>query len=361
MKPDASAVRIALVGNWPPPYGGLAVHVAGLAGVLRDRGFDVQVLDVGEGDHRGPAVRPARGGIRFAAALADAVAEGRLVHVHTNGANRKSWLVALAGGRARRPGAPRGVLTIHSGLCPAYLAAGAGRRAIARAACAGYARIVAVNGGIAAALAAAGVARARIAVLPPFSPALLGPREPPEVLGPFRAAHAPLFAAALAHGAVYGADALLPAFGAVRSLLPRAGLVVFGPGTAGAGFAGEGILGLGLVSHGAALAAIEAADVFVRPTLADGDALSVREALALGRAVVATAAGHRPPGCLLVRPDDRAALAAGMLEAAAAPPVPAARPDGPDPFDALAATYAALAASRPLPDGGRDAVRASTF
>ncbi len=360
MRRAAHPLRVALVGNWPPPWGGIAVHVSGLARALRARGLDVRVLDVGEGDHRGPAVRAARGAVPFAVALAGAAAEGRLLHVHTNGANAKSWLVALAGGRARRPQAPRGVLTLHSGLCPGYLAASAGRRALARAACAGYGRILAVNRVIAAALAQAGVAPGRISVVPPFSPALLEVGDPPAALRSFRTAWAPLFAAALAPGAVYGADVLVPAFRAVRSSLPRAGLVVFGPGTA-AEIAGEGILALGAVSHGEALATIAAADVFVRPTRADGDALSVREALALGRVVVATAAGHRPMGCLLARPDDSASLAARMIEAASAPHARPPRPDGPDPFDLIASTYAALAASRPLPDGGRDEVRAPTF
>ncbi len=360
MRPSASPLRIALVGNWPPPWGGIAVHVSGLARALRARGFDVRVLDVGEGDHRPPAVRAARGGVRLAAALAAVAAEGRLVHVHTNGANRNSWLVALAGGRARRPLAPRGVLTLHSGLCPGYLAASAGRRALARAACVGYGRIVAVNGIIAAALARAGVAAERIAVVPAFSPALLERGDPPAALASFRSEYRPLFAAALARGAVYGADLLVSAFRAVRATLPRAGLVVFGPGTA-AEHEGEGILALGALTHAEALAAIAAADVFVRPTRADGDALSVREALALGRAVVATAAGHRPAGCLLARPDDSASLAARMLEAASPRSARPASPDGPDPFDVLASTYAALAGSRPLPDDGRDEVRAPTF
>jgi len=55
--------------------------------------------------------------------------------------------------------------------------------------------------------------------------------------------------------------------------------------------------------------------VFVRPTIADGDSVSVREALALGRAVVATAVGHRPEGVRLVPPADAVALSAAMIEA----------------------------------------------
>jgi glycosyltransferase involved in cell wall biosynthesis len=352
------AVKIALVGNWPPPYGGVSVHVASLARVLARRGVDVRVLDIGRGDHRAGSVRPARGAPRFAARMAAAAAQGRLVHLHTNGANRKSWLVALAAGRARRPFGPRGVLTVHSGLCPAWLRASAGRRALAALACAGYGRVVAVNAEIAGALVDAGVPARRLAVVPPFSPALMATPAPPPGLAAFGAAHAPLFAAALAPGPVYGADVLLSAFAAVRARLPRAGLVAFGPGTAG--LAADGLLALGEVRHGAALAAIEAADVFVRPTRADGDAVSVREAVALGRTVVATAVGHRPEGCLLVPSGDVPALAARMVEGAMLPR-PAPRVGGPDPFDALLDMYATLAAARPLPDGGRRPARAPTF
>ncbi len=349
-------MKVALVGNWPPPFGGVSVHVAALARVLAGRGVDVRVLDIGRGDHRGGPVRPARGAARFAARMAAVAAEGRLVHLHTNGANPKSWLVALAAGRARRPLGPRGVLTVHSGLCPGWLRASAGRRALAALACTGYGRVVAVNAEIAGALADAGVPARRIAVVPPFSPAVLASTRPPPALAAFRAAHGPLFSAALAPGATYGADVLLPAFAAVRARLRGAGLVAFGPGTAA--LEGEGLLGLGEVRHDAALGIIETADVFVRPTRADGDAVSVREAVALGRAVVATAVGYRPDGCLLVPAGDAPALAARMIEAAASPR-PAPRAGGPDPFDALHAMYAAL--SEALSDGRRRPARAPTF
>jgi glycosyltransferase involved in cell wall biosynthesis len=217
---------------------------------------------------------------------------------------------------------------------------------------------VAVSEEIAGALAAAGVPARRIAVLPPFSPSMLAPGAPPSGLAAFRAVRSPLFAAALAPGRTDGVDVLLAAFGEVRAGRPGAGLVAFGPGTEA--LAGEGILCLGEVPHGAALAVIAAADVLVRPTRAEGDAVSVREALALGTAVVATAVGHRPPGCLLVPPGDARALAGAMARAADAPR-PGARPAGPDPFDAIHAMYRTLAAPRPLPDGGRPGERAPTF
>ncbi len=338
-------MKIALVGNWPRPYGGVSVHVAALAHALRARGLDVRVLDIGEGDHTGDGVVPARGVLRYAAALAAVAAEGRLVHAHTNGANVKSWLVALAAGRARHPRAPRGVLTLHSGSAPAWLRGGTERRRLAAAACAGCGRVIAVNEEIAAELRNAGVPPVRISVLPPFSPAALDRVAPPPAFTTFRAAHAPVLAAALLDSPIYGAELLREAFAALRRRHPRAGLVVFGRGTEGAAFRAPGTLALGEIGHGEALGMLEASDVFVRPTRADGDSVSVREALALGCRVVASEVGHRPPGCLLFPVGDAAALSARLEEA-----VVAARPGGgaggaktgDDPFDAIVATYASL-------------------
>jgi glycosyltransferase involved in cell wall biosynthesis len=137
--------------------------------------------------------------------------------------------------------------------------------------------------------------------------------------------------------------------------LPRAALAVFGPGTASGasaavGLAG-GVLALGELEHAAALAVVAGADVFVRPTRADGDALSVREALALGRRVVASAVGHRPSGCLLFPAGDSAALAARLAEASALPSSPRGEAVEParDPFLDLLEVYRALAGQRPLP------------
>jgi glycosyltransferase involved in cell wall biosynthesis len=343
-------MRVALVGNWPRPYGGVAVHVAALCRALRARGADVVVLDIGHGDHTGAGVRPARGVLRCAAALSGVAAAGRLVHLHTNGANRKSWLLALAVGRARRPFAPRPVLTIHSGSAPAWLRGGAARRALAAAACAGYGAVVAVNEEIAAALARAGVPRERLSVLAPFAPAVLEPPAPPPGLAAFLAGRAPVLCAALAPDPLYGADLLGPAFAALRARHPRAALVVFGPGTEtpGAPWPPDAVRGLGEVDHAAALAVMAAADVFVRPTRADGDAVSVREALAMGCQVVASAVGHRPSPCLRFPAGDGAALLAALEEAVARGRRAGGRTGerGADVFEALHALYRRLGAGR---------------
>jgi glycosyltransferase involved in cell wall biosynthesis len=350
-------LKIALVGDYPPPFGGVSVHVAALAQALRSRHVDVRVLDIGRGDHRGPAIAPARGAPRYAAMLAAVAAEQRLVHVHTSGANLKSWLVALAASRVRLPGAPRPLLTIHSGLAPRYLGSRRCRQRMAQAICSGFGHVLAVSPDLAAALEGAGVPRALVSVEPAFLVAQLAPGLPPPAVGDFRAAHAPLFCACVAPGATYGEDLLARAFEAVRRRLPRAGLVVFGRGSeCGAAMArgpaaghGGGVLALGEVEHAAALGVLCACDVFVRPTRADGDALSVREALALGRAVVASDVGYRPPGCLLFRADDAADLVDRMVEVSLLP-ARAGRPAAArDALGRILALYRALTRGRPIP------------
>lgn len=349
-------MRIALVGDYPPPFGGLSVHVRALERALRSRGADVRVLDIGKGDHYEPGrILRARGPVSFARELAAAAAWGYLLHVHTSGANPKSWLVALGASRARRPFAAHGVLTLHSGLSPAWLAGSGDRRGLARAACTGYGRVIAVNGDIAEAVMRCGVPADRIAVLPAFSPSqvVVGPL-PPEA-GAFRRQRAPLFAAALAPGPTYGEDLLDEAFAVVREREPRAGLVAFGPCSAGGplarrGLAG-GVLALGEIPNEEALATMAAADVFVRPTRADGDAVSVREALTFGRPVVASAVGHRPPGCLLFPVGDARALAAQMIAATRLPRDPAPLVPRKDPVDTLWAIYAALGRASPVGRG----------
>jgi len=84
---------------------------------------------------------------------------------------------------------------------------------------------------------------------------------------------------------------------------------------------------LGDVNHDTCLALMSASDVFVRPTLEDGDSISVREALALGVPVVASDIGTRPAGAILFQRGDVGEMLSKVELAMAAkrdPKVPAA-------------------------------------
>jgi glycosyltransferase involved in cell wall biosynthesis len=274
----------------------VATHLYDLARTLAGAGHAVTWVDP---RHDGPDGRA-----RLLGSLVRARLDGALVHVHANGHNRKSWWVALASGGGRA------LLTVHSGLAPGFIRAH-GR--LVRAAVGRYAAVVAVNQEIAAALAAVGVGP--VEVCPAFTPASLTFRLAPPGLGQLRRAHRPLLCAALAPGPEYGAAVLLDGFARVQATLPSAGLAIYGPGTRAlaAEVRARGIQGsvalLGELPRARALAVVAASDLFVRPTLADGDALSVREALALGRPVVASDVGTRPDKTRTFSAGSAAALA----------------------------------------------------
>lgn len=291
---------VLLVGARPPPTGGVATHCDELLRALWARGREATLID--------PRRRQGDGRPALLWHLGRARRRGALVHLHTNGHNRNSWLLAAlcASGRPA-------LLTLHSGLAPAYIAA---HRGAVRAVVERYDHVVVVNEAIAAALDEAGLAPSRRSIIAAFTPASLAFRLAPPGLRQLRRTHPVLVACALAPGIEYGATVMLEAFAALRRRLPTAGLLLYGPGTRDLP-AQEGVYRLGELDRPRALAVVAAADVFVRPTLADGDAISVREAQALGRRVVASQAGARPPGVLTFPVGDAAACAEQLFRSLA--------------------------------------------
>jgi glycosyltransferase involved in cell wall biosynthesis len=104
----------------------------------------------------------------------------------------------------------------------------------------------------------------------------------------------------------------------LREKYPEVGLVIVGSGSLHDELAGqisaephnEHILLAGDVPHPSTIELIRRADVLLRTTLYDGDAISVREALQLGTPVVATDNGMRPANVFLAPIGDAGAIAA---------------------------------------------------
>ncbi|HME90949.1 MAG TPA: glycosyltransferase, partial [Myxococcaceae bacterium] len=124
---------------------------------------------------------------------------------------------------------------------------------------------------------------------------------------------------------LYGRALMLRALRRVAQTHPRVGLALFGAGVPAEQLAAEAraegveerINDFGELSHPTALALMRGCDAFVRPTSADGDAVSVREALALGVACVASDAVPRPSGVVLFRSGDAIDLARTIARAPA--------------------------------------------
>jgi glycogen synthase len=198
---------------------------------------------------------------------------------------------------------------------------------LAHAALRGYARIVAVSEAVRDAVLSLDLPAHRVTVHPAFCASQVVGGEPPLALRRFFQRRSPVLAYAHHPSRVYGRQVLFEALAKLRRRVPHVGLAMFGVATASdevrddARRAGvqDLIEDLGELPHLEALAVVEHASAFVRPTLADGDALTVREALALGTPCVASDASARPEGALVFHAGDPDDLADKLFEAFSGP------------------------------------------
>jgi glycosyltransferase involved in cell wall biosynthesis len=123
----------------------------------------------------------------------------------------------------------------------------------------------------------------------------------------FLQTHWPIFSTVLFFRPEYGVEFLLQALANLRQTYPQLGCIFLGSGersiearmTILKEGIGESVLLLGDVSHELCLSMMSRSNAFLRCTFADGDSISVREALELGVPVVASEVGFRPSGVFL--------------------------------------------------------------
>jgi glycogen(starch) synthase len=305
-------MKILLIGPCPPPHGGISVHVAGIQRELAAAGIRYSVLDTSR----------VRNWMAFHAGLVRRAMGGWMLHIHTNGHNWKSWVIAFVCGLAGRLGTGS-ILTLHSGMVPEFLSESAWRRRFARVSCGMHSRIVCVSRPIQKAIAESGVNLTQLEI----ASAWLGDHSaarvvPPEMLQ-WADQHYPLLTTTLFFRPEYGFDLLLDAIAHLRRRYPAVGCIVMGSGENRSEAERDirlrgldrNILLVGDVSHDTCLSLISRSDAFLRLTLRDGDSMSVREALALGVPSVASRVGTRPLGTLLFNLGDLDQMFARIDEA----------------------------------------------
>jgi glycosyltransferase involved in cell wall biosynthesis len=301
-------VKTLLVGPYPPPHGGISVHVRGLEKRSIAAGVPVRVLNSNNAD------------AKLVCRIVSHSLRGWAVHCHTNGHNLKSWLLAGICGAAGRSGAGA-ILTLHSGMVPAWLkAASPKHRMLARLVCRTYSRIICVSAAIRDAIADLGVPAGKLEMAEAYLSVASTGVSPDQQTVRWMKDHSPLLSTAVFFRPEYGFDLLLSALTQLRRQHPLLGCIVMGDGEhhtqaeqqiRNAGIE-KGVLLMGDVEHDICVTIMSRSDVFVRPTLEDGDSVSVREAIGLGVPVVASAVGTRPEGAILFPRGDASAMAQGI-------------------------------------------------
>ncbi len=253
-----------------------------------------------------PNVIGARTAHQFVVQLCVHAVNGYIIHLFTNGHNLKSWLSAFACSLIGLLNGRKTLLTFGSGNLVDYInRLNVFERMLVRATLSMAGAVACRNDEMLAALQFNGAHRVNSYVVSGF----MGVSEDslgfvPEEFLEFKRSHSPLLGAILNTSPEYGALFLFGVLEALRKEYPQIGLVCIGltgDDVKKIGYSGEtsGYMYLpGDLPHDAALSVIQRVDVFIRCTKFDGDANSVREAMALGVPVVATRTAYRPAGVM---------------------------------------------------------------
>jgi glycosyltransferase involved in cell wall biosynthesis len=310
---------LAIVGSYPPPYGGVGIHVQRLCPLLEARGLRYVVYnatsEVGDGQRIVPVYRQRRTWVlRYlltAREPAVYLMSGRLI----------AWVVGglLASWRGKRV-----LLRLRNASLPDWVRESPWRRFWAGFALRRMSGVVCVSRLLMDSARALGVPAERLHWSPGFLPPGVGPADRQEVapeVWRFIERRRPVITA---NGKVdwyegqdlYGLDHLVELAGRLKPDYPDVGVIVCFSDHSAAEQAyvdrlQQRAAELGVAENilfntrsGVFVPVLAAGDVFVRPTNTDGDAISVREALYLGVPTVASDAVTRPEGAMLFRARD---------------------------------------------------------
>lgn len=317
-------LHVLQLGPVPPPEGGISRNMLAIRDELRSAGHRCSIVATSKStvESNEPDIYHPRSKAALIGLLRNL--DYDVLHLHIGGEVTKRVL-ALAFA-CTFLGGKRTVLTLHSGgyattdaaknAKPSSLAGRIFRR---------FSRVIAVNEDLADVFRRYGAAEEKLSVVLPYS--LKAPDENvtvPTDLTSFYKTHSPLL---LAVGGLEKDYDPLMQIAAMREIvhdLPNAGLMIVGGGSMqteveaavqNSGCA-DNIHLAGNVDHGVTLHLMRDANVLLRTTLFDGDAISVREALFLGTRVIATDNGMRPDDVEMIGVGDVATLVERVKEIA---------------------------------------------
>jgi glycosyltransferase involved in cell wall biosynthesis len=309
-------MHVLELGPYPPPQGGITRNLLAIREVLVGKGHQCSIVATAKSS----SVEPERG-VYHPASPGELIKllknlDYDVLHVHIGGDVNLRILAFLA--VCAFFGRGKSVLTLHSG---GYAVENVGRaRRFSRDGFVfrRFRKIIAVNPLMIEMFEKFGVEKEALRLVYPF--VLQNPDESvalPRRLQEFAEKHTPFLLAVCLLEDTYDLFMQIEALEKVLEKSPDAGLMIVGSGRlendlkraiAEKDYA-DRILLAGDVEHKFTLHLIKKADILLRTTRYDGDAIAIREALFLGTKVVATETGMRPAGVHLIPIHDPPALA----------------------------------------------------
>ena len=304
---------LAIIGSYPPPQGGVTTHILRLRDLLDRADVDYMIYNTVSASSDGDRVVSVRS-FRLLWMLWY-IFFGKVPCVYVVSQRLLGWLAAAA---MQQWHGRTVAIRLQNAKLLEYVRIGGWRRTLSRYALCRVSAVVCVNQELVAAMQSIGVDRRRIHMFPGFLPPVVSERDSAQVspeVWRFSRARSPLV---VANGKVatwrgedlYGLDLLVCLAERLKGEFPDLGIVVcFWDHPAKDQARLEQLIALAKAkgveqniffntAAGPFLPVLERADLLVRPTITDGDANSVREALYCGVPVVASDVVERPPGTI---------------------------------------------------------------
>lgn len=318
---DTKNIHILQLGPFPPPRGGVQTNMLAIRDELRRQNFDCSVISItrSQAQKAEPGVYHPNSPLEFLRLLFSIKYD--ILHLHIGGelpfrvlmmilicsihARGKSVMTFHSGGYTRQKHHTAKFWTLHGFIF---------RR---------LNKIVVVNNLMLKMFYHFGVKNENIKLIPPF--VLSRPNSETEIPAKFQQFWAEHDKIILTVGLLeehYDLEMQIEALEKIVQKFPKTGLVIVGSGSlendlreliASKSYA-KNILPAGDTDHEIVLHLIDNADVLLRTTIFDGDAISIREAIFLGTRVIATDNKMRPKKVRLIPKQNQDALVNAVIE-----------------------------------------------
>jgi len=310
--------KIALIGSYPPPYGGISIHIQRLKEQLEKKGYECVVYELGRQE-------PSEGNIIRIKNIKRWLlkyfffAKEDVIHFHSPDW-RMRVIMGLMGLLGRKT-----IISIHGESLSDSLKGGSRfRNQIIKFALRRTSFVIADNEKIENLVLSLGVEQQKVACISAFIPPILKEgdyRKVPQYVWDFIHKHKPVISAnafriSFYNGIdTYGLDMIVELTAKLKNKYQELGIVFCLPSIGDREYfnkVSQEIKERGLSKHilfitqplDEVYPIWQESDIFVRPTVTDGDALSVRESLYFKTPLVTSDACPRPAGVVLFKNRD---------------------------------------------------------